>query len=69
MTQEQLREEIQQLQLMLRQTICNRCKRTLAQNIERREQHLRDRIKFDYLIADLQKRGIAVQVVKRYARH
>lgn len=67
MTQEQLRAEIQHLRLMQRRTVCNRCKRALALTIERREQHLRDRIKFDYLVADLQKRDIAVKVVEQFA--
>lgn len=66
MTQQQLITEIQHLRWMQTNTICNKCKRELALRIERREQHLKDRIKFDYLIMDLQSQGIEVKVVKRF---
>lgn len=67
MNQIQLKAEIIQLRKMLVNTECAKCRRRLATRIEEREQHLRDRIKFHYLIKDLNKRGIAAKVVKRFA--
>ena len=67
MNQLQLETEIIHLRKMLVNAKCVKCRRRLAIRIEEREQHLRDRIKFQYLIKDLNKRGIAAEVVKRFA--
>jgi len=67
MNQLQLETEIIHLRKMLVNAKCVKCRKRLATRIEEREQHLRDRIKFQYLIKDLNKRGIAAKVVKRFA--
>ena len=67
MNQVQLKAEIIHLRKMFANAKCAKCRRRLITRIEEREQHLRDRIKFQYLIKDLQERGIAVEVVKRFA--
>ena len=67
MNQVQLKAEIMHLRKMFVNAKCAKCRRRLATRIEEREQHLRDHIKFRYLIKDLNKRGIAAKVVKRFA--
>ena len=67
MNRVQLEAEIIHLRKMFANAKCAKCRRRLAMKIEEREQHLRDHIKFRYLIKDLNKRGIAAKVVKRFA--
>ena len=68
MNQVQLKAEIMHLRKMFVNAKCAKCRRRLAIRIEEREQHLRDRIKFQYLIRDLKARGLAVEAVKRFEK-